>query len=911
MPLLPSKRLQGLSSFDHRALPEARGLFVRSPDFTIHEYSRSSQGAPSVEIDQGVAASSSPPSVFTPRARADAGAPADKPAKADSQPQGGKTESQSDASSQNNSTPNGNNDASAKPDSSKSNDSSAKDSGAGGSAPQKSDAGNGGKDSDQASAPSTPDNSDSKGDTTSSPSKQDSRPDGPGVPVGEVLNRLTVAGMSNLSLPVVAVTRVQVVEAVGKGIKTIQLLVVEVAKRRTVKANPTPDLVVEVINPRVVAGIQLQAEEVVKRQMPETVEMVVAVVSLGNSPTAEPTDPTARKINALAVAETSLLVAMMPKATKDLVEDLVQIRQRVTDGPGKDDGSASEPPKDGLGKDDNPQNGNGGGLGGIIPPILDPITSIIGGIGGGGKDNDDGQTKTKPPSSEPTRPPKDDPPGGGIIPPVIIDPITSFLGPVLGGGGKGNDKGDDDKDDNKGGDKGGQDNNNGDGKGNGATNLPSPPASGGGGSGGIGGALPPILEPITSILGGGKPPSDDGNKGNGNENTKTTQAPPAITTVAQPPTAGGGGDASNGAGNGNNGADNNDDKNNDPLPPASTLANQGGRPAETPVLPPAPGQTVSPTDAAVTTTSSTAIATATAESDQVTDDSARPQAPTTFAIAAAGNVPNTLFSTSTSVFVSSTEVPVTVSGIATISTSVFTGTLTSVVPISTVGSAASSGNTKSTKTAAMAGGIAGALILVAALVGLFIFLRKRRQINALYTSSRPTDVENAPRGGAPVFSMVAPSNASGIPSIVVDAPAMAQVAPVAASHPVHKKPAPSLTENELAEMMGSSKPAPAPTSYVLDVDIPTMTTQSMVFDKTTFGQSLEQNASWTGTTANPFADPANPFADPKPEPTTRVSQMPEIPRHLRMSTTSSALGRERNSGNISPTSTIYHDGFAM
>ncbi|KAJ7070718.1 hypothetical protein C8F01DRAFT_1107479 [Mycena amicta] len=195
----------------------------------------------------------------------------------------------------------------------------------------------------------------------------------------------------------------------------------------------------------------------------------------------------------------------------------------------------------------------------------------------------------------------------------------------------------------------------------------------------------------------------------------------------------------------------------------------------------------------------------------------------------------------------------------------------------------------------MAGGIVGALIGLVALVLLFVFIRRRRQNNALYMSSRP-DLEKMPRHGGPVFSMISPS---GPPSIIVDAPPMAQVAPGPSYH-VHKKPAPSLTEQDMAAIMAG------PALYGIDAaDKPTSSTASMAFDKDTFAQSLEQNSSWAAAT-NPFRDPVNPFADPA-APTTRVSQMPEIPRHLRMSTTSSAL----QDGNLSPRSTIYQDGFAM
>jgi len=219
----------------------------------------------------------------------------------------------------------------------------------------------------------------------------------------------------------------------------------------------------------------------------------------------------------------------------------------------------------------------------------------------------------------------------------------------------------------------------------------------------------------------------------------------------------------------------------------------------------------------------------------------------------------------------------------------------------------------------MAGGIVGALILLIGGILGCLFIRKRRRTNALYLSSRPDspfrDVEQAiPRNGTPVFSIVnaersAPSSVA--PSIIVDAPSMTQVSTGSSQFQVHKKPAPSFTEEDLAALETSSAPDSKTSSYVLDVDLPTTSVPSMAFDKTAFGQSLQNNADWAALLApkpaNPFEDPVNPFADPKPA--TRVSQMPEIPKHLRMSTTSSTLSREGRP--VSSTSTIYQDGMAM
>ncbi|KAJ6502657.1 hypothetical protein DFH09DRAFT_1202336 [Mycena vulgaris] len=196
----------------------------------------------------------------------------------------------------------------------------------------------------------------------------------------------------------------------------------------------------------------------------------------------------------------------------------------------------------------------------------------------------------------------------------------------------------------------------------------------------------------------------------------------------------------------------------------------------------------------------------------------------------------------------------------------------------------------------------GAVIILIAGLLLCLFIRKRRRSQALYLSSRPNspfrDAERSMPSNtdAPVFSMVTPqpsrTPSAVIPSIVVGSPDMAQ------------KPVPSFTEQDLAAV--AAPPAnPKPVSYILEVDQPSS------FDHSTFAQSLGQNPAWAAVlsaptaSANPFADPENPFADP---PKTRLSEMPAIPKHLRMSTTSSTLNEEEPS---SPTSTIYHDAVAI
>jgi hypothetical protein len=235
------------------------------------------------------------------------------------------------------------------------------------------------------------------------------------------------------------------------------------------------------------------------------------------------------------------------------------------------------------------------------------------------------------------------------------------------------------------------------------------------------------------------------------------------------------------------------------------------------------------------------------------------------------------------------------------------------VPVSTGHSDASKAS--SSKTAAVAGGVVGAIILLIGVLLLGLFIRKRRRSQALYLSSRPDDAERSmsSNADAPVFSMInpQPSVAPSLPSIVVAPPQMTQTS----SRPVHKKAVPSVSQQEInAAAVTTNKP----TSYVLDVDPPTSSVASMAFNPATFAESLGKDPAWAAVlgptaSANPFEDPVNPFADPQPK--TRLSEMPEIPKHLRMSTTSSSLSsrnsRTADDAPSSPTSTIYHDGFAM
>ncbi|KAJ7657964.1 hypothetical protein B0H17DRAFT_352589 [Mycena rosella] len=218
-----------------------------------------------------------------------------------------------------------------------------------------------------------------------------------------------------------------------------------------------------------------------------------------------------------------------------------------------------------------------------------------------------------------------------------------------------------------------------------------------------------------------------------------------------------------------------------------------------------------------------------------------------------------------------------------------------------------------------AGGAVGGVIILIAGILLCLFLRKRRRSQALYLSSRPDspfrDAERSmpTNSSAPVFSMVTPhtSAAPSVPSIVVDSPEMAQVSPSPSNFNVHKKPVPSIAPQDFAAVAAPAA-STKPVSYTLEVDPPS---SSMSFDHSTFAQSLGQNPAWASVlkapataSANPFADPENPFADPQPK--TRLSEMPEIPNHLRMSTTSSSLDDEPHSptGSIS---TVYHDAFAI
>jgi len=274
-------------------------------------------------------------------------------------------------------------------------------------------------------------------------------------------------------------------------------------------------------------------------------------------------------------------------------------------------------------------------------------------------------------------------------------------------------------------------------------------------------------------------------------------------------------------------------------------------------------------------------------------------------------------STSTFTFTSTSSVVTNFHGHLTTSQELITGTGVTLVPAPTgTANASSSGHTNTT-VAAVGGAVGGLIILIAGFL-LCLFLRRRSRNQALYLNSRPdSPLRDAERTmpsepNVPVFSMVTP-HASAVPSIAVASPAMSQVSsprPSQSSHlTVHKKPVPSFTEQDLAGLATPATQA-KPASYTLDVDPPT----SMVFDSNTFAQSLGKDPAWAAVleapsaSANPFEDPVNPFADPAPK--TRLSEMPEIPKHLRMSTTSSTLSRNEEP-NLSPTSTVYHDGFAL
>jgi len=286
-------------------------------------------------------------------------------------------------------------------------------------------------------------------------------------------------------------------------------------------------------------------------------------------------------------------------------------------------------------------------------------------------------------------------------------------------------------------------------------------------------------------------------------------------------------------------------------------------------------------------------------------------------------------STSTATFTFTTSSETVINGHSTLVPVTILSTSLTLVPAPT-GQSAASKAAASTKTTAVAGGVVGGIILLIGGLLLCLFIRKRRRSQALYLNSRPDsplrDAEQSmSSANAPVFSMVTPqpsvAPSASVPSIEVASPEMTEAPPRRQPAPfaVHKKAVPSLNEQELAA--AAPVTATKPTSYVLDVDPPTSTKASMAFDPSTFAQSLGQNPAWAAVlaptaSANPFDDPVNPFADPQPK--TRLSEMPEIPRHLRMSTTSSTLSRNssRNSGNAddasgSPTSTVYNEGFAM
>lgn len=159
---------------------------------------------------------------------------------------------------------------------------------------------------------------------------------------------------------------------------------------------------------------------------------------------------------------------------------------------------------------------------------------------------------------------------------------------------------------------------------------------------------------------------------------------------------------------------------------------------------------------------------------------------------------------------------------------------------------------------------------------------------------------------APMFALVTPQPSAtpsvSIPSIIVDTPEMAEAPRQSSNLTVHKKPVPSFSQQDLAVLEATPAATAKPVSYVLDVDPPTSSTASMAFDPATFAQSLGKDPAWAAVlaptaSANPFEDPVNPFADP-PQPKTRLSEMPEIPKHLRMSTTSSTLSRNSRNADV-------------
>ncbi|KAJ6609368.1 hypothetical protein B0H10DRAFT_480875 [Mycena sp. CBHHK59/15] len=205
------------------------------------------------------------------------------------------------------------------------------------------------------------------------------------------------------------------------------------------------------------------------------------------------------------------------------------------------------------------------------------------------------------------------------------------------------------------------------------------------------------------------------------------------------------------------------------------------------------------------------------------------------------------------------------------------------------------------KTVAAVGGAVGALIILIGGVLLCLFLRGRRRRQVLFLSSRPesplSDVERSlPSEANPVFSMVTPHastiapTSSMAPSSIAASPDMGEVSPRHARRlTVHKKPVPAFTAEDLASS-DAGQAATKPAVYTLEVSPPS----SMMFDPATFGQSLGKDPAWAAAleapaaATNPFMDPVDPFADPQ-APKTRLSEMPEIPKHLRMSTTSSTL----------------------
>ncbi|KAK7063940.1 hypothetical protein R3P38DRAFT_18380 [Favolaschia claudopus] len=549
---------------------------------------------------------------------------------------------------------------------------------------------------------------------------------------------------------------------------------------------------------------------------------------------------------------------------------------------------------------------------GDVTSAVGDVTSAVGDGLGGGKGAEETKTTN---SNSPTITDKPTPPGNG-----------NNDGKGSGGDGKGS-----------GGDKGGDDKGNG-GKGGGGPLLPIPP-------------IESIL-PISSIL------SDTGSVvtgilGGGDKNTPSATQPGNPTETAKGGKGQGNGGAG-GKGQGGNTSGGNDNTGNAP-PTGQTDQGQGAAGDQGNGT----GDAVSTADGSATSAISnqgagnaqggaadapatnppavggqsgldSAPAQPLADNSPIVNGGGPQQAPKIGPPAdsnpstTAPEELSTVFSSSVATFVTTslsesiaaggqpTTVPVTI-----------TSTGFSLVPVATNTKASpqSAQSGSSSKTATMAGGIVGGLVLLIGLILLGLFLRKRRRNQALYLSSRPDsplrDVERnmSSHSRAPVFSMVMPPAAVAppvIPSIVVAPAEMTEASSHSSKSSISsvRKPVPSINERDLAALEGAPVTANKPMSYVLDVDPPT---SSMAFDSASFAQSLGQNPAWAAVlaptaSANPFEDPVNPFMDPKSK--TRLSEMPEIPKHLRMSTTSSTLSRNDDAPS-SPTSTIYHQGFAM